>query len=384
MTRRGNGEGTIHRRADGRWCAAIDVGWAGGKRVRKYIYAKTRRECAAKLAEVQQALTASKPLTPARLTLQQYLDIWLERTVPGAVRPSTEASYRDIVQRHIVPVIGGIRLDKLTPDDVRRFLREKAAEQSARGRSLSTRTVQYIHAVLRRALEQARRDEVIHRNVAALVSPPRPRQKEIEPLTPDEARQLLDAVKDDRLYALYAVAVALGLRRGEALALRWEDIDLDKATLRVSGTLQRISGELRISEPKTPRSRRVVPLPAVCHEALTSHRARQARERLAAPSWPHPELVFTTSLGTPIEPRNLNRHFEALCKRAGLRRLRFHDLRHTCASLLLAQGVEPRVIMDTLGHTVIGTTLNLYTHVLPTTRRDAANVMDEVLKGRRS
>jgi integrase len=164
------------------------------------------------------------------------------------------------------------------------------------------------------------------------------------------------------------------------IALRWEDIYFDARTLRVAGSLQRINGELLVSEPKTARSRRTIPLPNVCVEALIRHRANQAKEKLEAPIWPHPELVFATSVGTPIEPRNLVRHFEALCKRAGVRKVRFHDLRHTCASLLLAQGVEPRVIMDTLGHTMIGTTLNLYTHVLPATQRDAADRMDDVLR----
>jgi integrase len=317
------------------------------------------------------------------MTVEQYLDSWLRETLPGTVRPSTEASYRYLVTRHIVPEIGKIRLEKLTPNDLRALLRDKSKELSERGRPLSARTVQYIHAVLRRAFEQARRDELIDRNVASLVSAPRGKRKEVEPLDPDEARKLLDAARDNRLYALYAVAVALGLRRGEALALRWEDIDFDARTLRVSGSLQRINGELVVSEPKTARSRRTIPLPNVCVEALIRHRANQAKEKLEAPIWPRPELVFATSVGTPIEPRNLVRHFEALCKRAGIRKVRFHDLRHTCASLLLAQGVEPRVIMDTLGHTMIGTTLNLYTHVLPATQRDAADRMDDVLRKER-
>jgi integrase len=378
--RRGRGEGGVYRRLDGRWAGIADLGWSGGRRQRKFVYGATRRECVEKLNALQRRVATGLPAPNGQLTIQAYLESWLRDTIPGSVRPSTEASYRILVTRHIVPEIGNIRLEKLTPADLRTFLRAKSAEISNRGRVLSPRTVQYIHAVLRRALEQARRDELIERNVAALVSSPRVVRKEVEPLTEEEARKLLGVARTNRLYALYAVAVALGLRRGEALALRWDDVDLDAKTLRVSGTLQRIGGQLTISEPKTARSRRVIPLPTVRVDALNRHRANQAKERLAAPVWPHPELVFTTTVGTPIEPRNQVRHFEALCKRADIRRVRFHDLRHTCASLLLAQGVEPRVIMDTLGHSVIGTTLNLYTHVMPATQRDAANRMDDILK----
>lgn len=380
--RRGRGEGGVYRRGDGRWAGMLDLGWDNGRRIRKFVYAATRRECVEKLAQLQRRVDSGQAAPNNRLTVGEYLTTWLEFTLPGTVRPSTEASYRDLVSRHIIPSIGKIRMEKLTPTDVRALLRAKSVEVSARGRPLSPRTVQYIHSVLRRALEQARRDELLVRNVAALVTPPRGVSKEVQPLTPEDARKLLHATRDDRLYPLYAVAVALGLRRGEALALRWEDVDLENRTLRVAGTLQRVNGQLSISEPKTARSRRVIPLPQVCVDALTAHRARQCEERHAAAVWPHPELVFTTSVGTPIEPRNLVRHFQQTCERTGIGKYRFHDLRHTCASLLLAQGVEPRVIMDTLGHSVISTTLNLYTHVMPATQREAANRMDEMLRSR--
>lgn len=213
-----------------------------------------------------------------------------------------------------------------------------------------------------------------------LVEVPTVRAAPVQPLDIAEAQQLLKAARGDRLYALWAVAIGVGLRRGEALALRWRDLDLDAGVLRVEQAVQRVEGKLQFAPPKTARSRRTVPLPDVCTAALRAHRLAQQRERLAlGPAWQDFELVFTTGLGTPIEPRNINRSFDAPCRRAGVRRLRLHDLRHTCASLLLAQGVPARVVMETLGHSQIAVTMNLYTHVLPTVQREAAERMNEAL-----
>ena len=318
-------------------------------------------------------------LPSSRLTLNDWLTIWTEQILPGSVRESTAENYAHLVRCYVMPILGTRPLIKLTPADVRAFLVELGRTNSRDGKPLSARTVQYAHSVLRRALTEAIREELVTRNVAALVAPPRVPHRDVAYLDPEQARQLLVAARNDRLYPLYAVALALGLRRSEALALRWTDINLGKRTLRVQGSLKRVNGRLRITEPKTARSRRIVPLPAICVDALIEHRDRQAVERDKARLWIGSDLVFTTSIGTAIEPRNMVRHFQALCQRAGLPAIRFHDLRHTCASLLLAQGVEPRVIMETLGHSAIGTTMNLYTHVLPATQRSAADRMDDLL-----
>ena len=204
----------------------------------------------------------------------------------------------------------------------------------------------------------------------------------VQPLDLDDARQLLETARGGRLYALWAVAIGVGLRRGEALGLRWIDVDLDGGTLRVEQSVQRVDGKLRFAPPKTARSRRTIPLPSVCVAALRVHRAVQNAERLGAGlAWHDFGLVFTTSIGTPIEPRNLNRSFDALCARAGIRRVRVHDLRHTCASLLLAQGVAPRVVMEILGHSQLAVTMNIYSHVLPAVEREAADRMNAALSG---
>ena len=217
--------------------------------------------------------------------------------------------------------------------------------------------------------------------MATLVDPPRVQRREIEPLDPSDARLLLAAVRDNRLEALYSVALSVGLRKGEALGLHWKDIDFETGTLSVRTSLQRIGGRLQLVEPKSSRSRRVIFLPDATVEALRRHRARQQQERLLeGPRWHDTGLVFTTKIGTPFDPRNVTRHFKKILTNAGLPQKRFHDLRHTCASLLLVQGVNPRVVMEVLGHSQISLTMDTYSHVIPEVQQDAAELMNALLK----
>ncbi len=209
-----------------------------------------------------------------------------------------------------------------------------------------------------------------------------PTRKEAQPWSAAEAGTFLASVREHRLAALFTVGVALGLRKGDMLALRWTDVDMEDGSLRVSRTVQRLGSGIGLIEgsPKSARSRRTVPLPGVCLEALQRHRVQQAKDRLSAgESWTDCGLVFASAKGTVIEPRNLNRLFDELSAQAGLRRLRFHDLRHTCASLLLAQGVQPRVVMEILGHSQLSITTDLYSHVMPTALRGAADLLDQAL-----
>lgn len=370
--RRGHNEGSIYRRKDGRWTAVLTIG--GGKR--KYYYGRTRAEVQAKLASAAAGL--SNGLTPPaseRLTLGQFLNGWLSDTVKPSVRPSTFRGYESKVRIHILPSLGKQPLAKLTPQKLEAFFNQK------RMAGLAPQTVQHLRAIVRAALNDAVKWGLVGRNVATLVDGPRVPHRDIQPLSPDEARQLLEAVATHRLGALFSVALAVGLRQGEALGLRWDDIDLDAGTLTVRKALQRIDGEFQLVEPKTARSRRTIALPSAAIEALRRHRARQMEERLMAGStWGNDwGLVFTTATGQPLQGTNVTRTFQQLLARAGLRRQRFHDLRHSCASLLLAQGVHPRVVMETLGHSQIGLTMNTYSHVLPPLQREAAAKMDEVL-----
>lgn len=279
------------------------------------------------------------------------------------------------MRRHIVPSLGRLKLRSVTPTHVRRLLAERAAA------GLSPRSVQIVHATLRAMLAEALRDELVERNVAAIVRAPSVVREEVRPWTSGEAATFLQVAGKDRLHALFAVGVALGLRRGELLGLRWSDVDLERGVLNVRQTAQRLEGVgLVFGPPKSSRSWRTIPLPASSMRILREHRSRQVAEKLAlGPAWEDHGLVFTSTVGTVVEPRNLARLFNRLTAEAGVRRIRVHDLRHTCASLLLAQGVPPRVVMDVLGHSQLSITMDLYSHVMPTALREAADAMDRAL-----
>ena len=373
MTRRGPSEGSIYKRSDGRWVAVLHLGYEDGHRRRKYLYGDNRREVQEKLSLSLRAQREGLPPTNDRLTLAQFLTRWLD-TVRPSVRPSTYRSYSLIVRLHLVPQLGRVHLAKLSAQQVQSHLNDKLAT------GLSPRSVGIIHAVLRQALNLGVRWGDVPRNVATLVDPPRYHRAEVRPMTPEQARAFLDAAHGQRLEALYAVALALGLRQGEALALRWVDLDLDAGFVTVRAGLQRVAGRLVLVEPKTPKSRRTIAAPPIVVAALRAHRSRQLQDRLAAgTAWQDFDFVFCTQTGGPLDSRNVTRDFQRSLAKAGLPHMRFHDLRHSCASLLLAQGVHPRVVMETLGHSQIALTLNTYSHVIPVLQREAADRMEAAL-----
>lgn len=369
--RRGNREGSIYQRSDGRWVACVTE--PSGRRV--YRYARTRAAAAAKLAAALKAVQENNPLPPERETVASYLTRWLEGSARLSVRPMTYISYEAIVRRHLVPELGQIRLSRLTPGEVQAMMNRKLAQ------GLSARRVDYLRSVLRRALNDAMRFGLIGHNVAALVRPPRGPRYEVRPLDPDEVRHLLRAVRDDRLEALYVVAVTLGLRQGEILGLSWADVDLGAGWLQVRHALQRFDHAYHLVEPKSARSRRTLLLPLAARSALERHRRRQEEEQSqAAELWQDHGLVFTTVIGAPLDSTGVTAALQRHLARAGLRRQRFHDLRHACASLLLSRGVSPRVVMEMLGHSQISLTLDTYSHVLPSLLSDAAAQMDDLLR----
>jgi integrase len=373
MTRRGPNEGTVFQRKDGRWAAGVDFGYQGGKRVRKWVIGHSRAEAAAKLAPVIRARDESRPVPDQRQRLGPFLRHWLDEVARPTLRASTYESYDDLVTLHLIPGLGRIALAKLGPSDVQAFLNAKLAS------GLSPRRVQYMHAVLRRALKTAERWGLASRNVAKLVDPPRVPRHEIAPLTQEQAGQLLAAAGDDRLYALYALALATGLRQGELLALRWQDIDLVERWLSVRHTLARVGGKLILLEPKTDRSRRTIALPQTAVAALRAHRTRQRMERLVAGArWVESEHVFATTIGTPIEAGALTRSFQRALARANLPHTRFHDLRHAAATFLLGQGFGLEDVKNLLGHSSIVLTSNTYGHVLTQRQRQIADGMDAV------
>lgn len=371
MTRRGNNEGTIRKRPDGRWEARLTV--AGRQRS---VYGKTRDEVARKMRSAQRQVDQGIPLPDERQTVAQFLERWLRDSVQPRVAPRTYTSYAMHVRQHLVPGIGKIPLAKLQPGHVQKLLNEKLAS------GLSPASINRIRSTLRAALNQACKWSEVTRNVATLVDLPKEEHSEIEPLTPQQARVFLEHVRGHAWEALFVVALATGLRQGELLGLTWQDVDLDAGHLTVRNALQRLDGTLKLVSPKTAQSKRTIVLAETAVLALRGQRAQQNRNRLkAGERWQETPYVFTTGIGTPLDGSEVTRGFQRLLTAAGLPRKRFHDLRHSCATFLLAQGVSHRDIMAILGHSGITVTMNTYAHVLPETQRDAARRMDSVLRG---
>lgn len=394
--RRGQNEGSIYKMSDGRWRAAVSLGWRpNGSGVvqwkRKVFTGKTR-------AEVQQRLTAALrdqqrglPIDSRKRTLSQFLDTWLENTVRPSVRTKTYTSYEQMVRNHIskmipptqwrerkldsVPGLGRLELSKVTLPVVQEWLTSKLRAGN------SPALVRYVLVVLRIALNEALKADLIPRNPATLATPPLVEKSEVHPFTPEQAVRFLQAAQGHRLEALFTVAIAVGLRSGEASALRWSAVDLDRSEIHVRYTLQRIKSKgLALVPPKSEKSRRTIQLPDVCVEALRAHFKRQQVEReWAGSAWRETGFVFTSTIGTPLDDRRVLLGFTRLVETAGLPKQRFHDLRHACISLLAAQGVPVKVIPEIVGHSDVRLTQNVYQHVFQPAKRDAAAKMNEVL-----
>ncbi len=380
--RQARGDGAVYQRqSDGLWVGMLDLGIVGGKRRRKTVYARTEEEARGRLRGLRDAQDRGLALLAPAHTVEQWLDLWLsDIKAHDGTRPATLTLYSGLADRYVKPVLGRVRLDRLTPAHVQRLIVETRNAQTSRGRPPSAATQRHVHKLIRNALGDAYRMELVTRNVAALVkAPPMTRQRRPD-LTVEDAMRLMKVIEGERLEALYVLALTTGLRRGELLGLRWDDFDPSSRQLHVRRALQRVGGELRFVEPKTGTSLRVVIVPKMAVRQLNSHRARQEAERLSlGAAWRDHGLVFASSVGTPLEPRNVNRRWDELRDRAGLHWLRLHDLRHGCATFMLAAGVPARTIMDVLGHSEIGVTMNTYTHVLMQLRQDAADAIDDLL-----
>lgn len=369
VKRRGRGEGSLTKRPDGRWMARLIV---DGRR--RAVYGKTREEAERALRRLQQTRDDALPVPDGRETVESFLTGWLasETTRLGA---TTYRRYEQLVRMHVVPELGKVRLGKLTPHEVQRLYDSRLAS------GLSPTTVHHVHAVLHKALNQAMRWGKIGRNVSDLVDAPKIQRLEIHPLSADDARRFLECAKDDRFDALYVLAITTGMRQGEMLALRWKDVSLERGTVQVRGTLHWTKGGgFSISDPKTKASRRLVQLTAPAVEGLRRQRITQNGERLlSGKGWEDNGFVFTNARGRPLDAINVvRRSFKPLLKRAGVPDIRFHDLRHTAATLLLEQGVHVKYVSEMLGHSTIAVTLDLYSHVTPSMHGEAARAMERV------
>ncbi|WP_371640277.1 tyrosine-type recombinase/integrase [Streptomyces virginiae] len=396
---RANGEGTIYQRKDGRWEAAGYVLAADGTHKRVRVYGSTRREAADKLAEKIADSNRCLPVATADSTIGDHLTYWLNSVAVHQLRENTHTRYATCIRLHLIPGLGTKKIARLTAKDVRTFLdrlritcqcctqgldtERKAccAIGECCRKQLSPSTVAYVHSVLKSALEHAVREDELPRNVARNVKTAAPRPRRFRPLTGTEARLFLNAARADRLHALYELALRTGLRKGELLGLHWEDLDLTTGTASVRRSLQRTrTGGLTHLPTKTRASERRIALPTECRHSLKEHRKRQDKEfETAASAWRDSGLVFTTPTGRPLDPANLTRRFRSFLDRTGLRRIRFHDLRHSTATLLLEQGVDLVVIKELLGHAHIGVTASVYAHVRLRLQRQAIDTLGGAL-----
>jgi integrase len=365
-------ESTIYKRADGMWSAHAVVDG-----LRLTHYATTKSECVSWLKQLPVTKDGMPHPSIRSSTLGEYLEEWLTRVQPF-LRPKTLRQYTQVVHQHISPLLGSYALDELGPWDIQ----ELYGRLLAQGRSIFT--LRITHAVLHRALRLAVRWGVLDHNPSDAVDKPRLPRREVKTLTAGQVRRLLDAVEGTQFDALYYLAVTTGLRQGELLGLKWSDVDWEVPCLRVQRQLQRIAGQgLRFAEPKTAAGRRAVILGLSAVEKLKQHLQRQSieREDSRRARWHDNDLVFPSSIGTPMGPRNLLRQFKITLRKAGLPIVRFHDLRHSAASLMLMQGIHPKVVQERLGHKQISVTLDTYSHVLPSLQAEAAEKIDELIQG---
>ncbi|MGK5521262.1 tyrosine-type recombinase/integrase [Micromonospora sp. URMC 107] len=400
---RANGEGSIFPYRNG-FAAYVWVTKPDGKRTRKYVYGQTREIVHDKWIKLHQQAKAG-PVATRVPTLGDYLTYWHREVVRPNLAPLTCATYETILRLYVIPGLGGKRLDRLQVRDVQTWINEVARTcqccaqgKDARrpelrrrccalgrccGDSPSARTVKDIRGVLRSALNHAATEELVTRNAAALVKLPPVRRRRGRAWTSDEARRFLESARADRdpLYAAYVLILVLGLRKGEVLGLTEDAVDLAAGELSIGWQLQRVGGQLLHRETKTQTSDATLPLPDICAAALDLRQCARKNDRdQAGIAWQGSRLLFTTRYGTPVEPRNFNRSWDARCARSGVRKITVHDARRTCATLLVDLDVHPRVIMQVLRHAEVSVTMEIYSQASSDATRDALKRLGESLR----
>jgi integrase len=372
--------GQIVKRGDDTWLVRIFTGRdANGKRhyLNKTIKGK-KKDAETYLSKTVTAISTGTFVEPSLITVCDYLDKWLDSVARIRVRPRTFASYTKVLERYARPTLEGKKLTSLRPLEIQALYTEMQL------RGLSGKTVRYVHTILHSAFKQAVNWGMLARNPAEAVELPRKRRKEMQAFSPEDAARFLEATAGDRLHALFVVALFTGMRPSEYLALKWCDVDLQKGSLSIQRSLVE-SGkgcQMRIDETKTAHSRRSIPLPPSVVRVLTDQRRRQAEERLAGgANYQNQDFVFAKQLGDPYQNFNLiRRNFKRALNAAGLpKTIRLYDLRHSCATLMLAQGEHPKVVSEWLGHASTTLTLDVYSHVLPSMRREASDRLEKTI-----
>lgn len=369
--KRKHGTGSIGVRSDGRW--QVRVTYPDG--TRRSVYVRGQREDAEKrLHELLREIDAGVSVAPDKMTVKAYVDYWIADVLKHRVRPKTRYTYTRQMENHLNGGLATMRLTAVRPEHVQRWI------NGLHAKGLSARYVDQLRGILSGAFQQAMAWGMIARNPVKLTRPPKIEPVAVAPMSPADAAALLDAVRGDRLECLVAVALSLGLRKGEALGLRWDDIDFDNRVIHVRNQVVHVTGAgTKLGPLKTERSRRTIPVPVPLLDQLRHHRIAQLEERLKAKDWVDSSAVFCSRRGTLLCHATVTKWFAKKLRQANIPHMRFHDLRHGCASLLIAQGVHPRVVMEILGHSDIGTTMNLYGHVMPSMSRDALDAVSDAI-----
>jgi integrase len=373
--RRKPGSGSIHLRKDGRWEGRAVIGYDdNGLPKTKNVLAKTKTECAEKLKALRESLATPTPTQAStQMTVREWLDFWYQTYKKQTLRPNTQTSYEQRIYGHIIPALGNIPLEKLTQKDLQQFytnLKQSGRRKDADyyGKGLSNQTVRGCHTTLRSALEKAVEEKLIARNPADDCKLPSAKAREMQVLTPEEIQRLLIQAKEDGCFELLRLELSTGLRRGEILALQWDDLNFRTGALRVERQVHRVKGELVVSQPKTKSSNRTVILPAPVVKVLKKYR------ETVDSRWMFPSPVKEDS---PLDPASVRKRLCTVLERANCKHIRFHDLRHTFATTALEHGMDTKTLSTIIGHVSTSTTLNIYAHVTDEMRRTAAAKIDQ-------
>ncbi len=354
------------------WCYVIEIGEGQRKRYRKRGF-KTKALAESAYAKAKAERDAGEHIEPSKETVANLLNRWLTTVARHKVRATTYQGYEATIRVHLVPALGHIHVQKLTAARVQAFYSECIDA------GVGSRALQLAHLRLSQALDMAEREGIVRRNVCALLETPQHRSKPGQSWTEDEANRFLAKARQHFLHPLWALELATGLRRGELIGLRWQDVDLTAGTIHVQQEIVIVYGKPVVSEPKTDSSRRRMGIPADVVQALREHRILWDQRREQARSWDDGDLVFCTRDGKPLNPNNLYRYYNQLIEAAGVRKIRLHDARHTHGTIMVAKGVSIRAVADRLGHSKTSVTLNTYSHVLPTMRDEALEAIEEAL-----
>ena len=373
-------KGHIRKRGS-KWCFVLDIGRdpETGKRRQKWFSGfATKKEAERAMVEKIAELNRGEYIEPTKMTVKEFLEMWLEDEVKPNRKVSTYDIYHSVITNHLIPGIGNIPLHQLGPIHIHQLMK------SLSNKDISSTTAKYSVRTLKVALNWAVKMQLIPKNPAANIRiSTRSTGSEMKVWTDEEVNRFLQAAKGSKFYPTFYLAITTGMRMGELLGLKWTDIDFDRGTISIRRTLQRTSAGLQlIEQTKTAKSRRLISISPSTVEVLKKHRVEQKKEMIQYNYRDVYDLVFTSRTGKPVEPRNLREYFSLITKKAELPPIRFHDLRHTHATLLLKQGIHPKIVSERLGHSSISMTLDTYSHVIPSMQKEAAEMFDQIIAGK--